>query len=92
MISLMNFTTLAAVIEVIDFTLIHFVNLSTTTKMCVNPPLTFLNGPTMLVTFGDVSNYCTKTLVVEVVDFSRPYQVFLGWSCYVKFMAIPSYA
>jgi hypothetical protein len=46
----------------------------------------------MLVTFGDVSNYCTKTLVVEVVDFSRPYQVFLGWSCYVKFMAIPSYA
>jgi hypothetical protein len=29
-----------------SFTSIHFVNLSTTIKMCVNPPLTFLNGPT----------------------------------------------
>jgi hypothetical protein len=26
--------------------LIHFVNLSTATKMCVNPPLAFLKGPT----------------------------------------------
>jgi hypothetical protein len=46
MISLMNSTTLAAVIEAADFTLIHFVNLSTATKMRANPPLAFLNGPT----------------------------------------------
>jgi hypothetical protein len=26
--------------------LIHFVNLSTATKMCVYPPLAFLKGPT----------------------------------------------
>jgi hypothetical protein len=45
MISLMNSTTLDIVIEAADFTLIHFVNLSTVTKMCVNPPLAFLNGP-----------------------------------------------
>jgi hypothetical protein len=46
MLYLMNSTTLAAVIEAASFTLIHFVNLSTATKMCVNPPLAFLNGPT----------------------------------------------
>jgi hypothetical protein len=46
MISLMNSTGLAVVLEVAGFTLIHFVNLSTTMKMCVNPPLAFLNGPT----------------------------------------------
>jgi hypothetical protein len=28
----------------------------------------------------------------EEVDFSGPYHVILGLSCYVKFMAIPSYA
>jgi hypothetical protein len=39
-----------------------------------------------------VSNYCTETLAFEVVDFSRSYHVILGWSCYVKFMVIPSYA
>jgi hypothetical protein len=38
-----------------------------------------------------VSNYCTETLVFEVVNFSRPYHVILGWLCYVKFMATPSY-
>jgi hypothetical protein len=37
---------LAAVIEAAGFTLIHFVNLSITMKMCVNPPLDFLRGPT----------------------------------------------
>jgi hypothetical protein len=37
---------LVAVIEVAGFTSIHFVNLSTAMKMCVKPPLTFLNGPT----------------------------------------------
>jgi hypothetical protein len=46
MISLMNSTGLAVVMEVAGFTLIHFVNLSTAMKMCVNPPLAFLNGPT----------------------------------------------
>jgi hypothetical protein len=44
------------------------------------------------VTFGDVSNYCIETLAFEVVDFSRPYHIILGRSCYVKFMSIPSYA
>jgi hypothetical protein len=46
MIYLMNSTGLAAVIEATYFTSIHFVNLSTAIKMCVNPPLAFLNGPT----------------------------------------------
>jgi hypothetical protein len=46
MISLMNSTVLAAVIEATCFTLIYFVNLSTATKMCVNPPLIFLKGLT----------------------------------------------
>jgi hypothetical protein len=43
-------------------------------------------------TFKDASNYYTKTLTFKVVDFFRPYHIILGWSCYVKFMAIPSYA
>jgi hypothetical protein len=38
-----------------------------------------------------VSNYRTKTIAFEVVDFSGPYDIILGWPCYVKFMAIPSY-
>jgi hypothetical protein len=38
-----------------------------------------------------VSNYRTEALAFDVVDFSRPYHVILGWPCYVKFMAIPSY-
>jgi hypothetical protein len=46
MISLMNSTALATVIEATGFTSIHFVNFSTATKICVNPPLAFLNGPT----------------------------------------------
>jgi hypothetical protein len=46
MISLMNSTTLAAIMEATGFTSIHFVNLSTVTKMCVNPHLAFLKGPT----------------------------------------------
>jgi hypothetical protein len=50
-----------------------------------------LGQVTLLMTFGDVSNYRTETLTFEVVDFSGPYQVILGWPCYVKFMAIPSY-
>jgi hypothetical protein len=46
MISLMNSTDLAAMIGVVGYTLIHFVNLSTSTKICVNPPLASLNRPT----------------------------------------------
>jgi hypothetical protein len=46
MIFLMNSTALAAIMEAAGFTLIHFVNLSTAIKMCVNPPLAFLNIPT----------------------------------------------
>jgi hypothetical protein len=46
MISLMNSTALATAMEAAGFALMHFVNLSTATKICVNPPLAFLNGPT----------------------------------------------
>jgi hypothetical protein len=46
MISLINSTTLAAVIEAVGFTSIHFMNLSTTMKICVNSPLAFLKEPT----------------------------------------------
>jgi hypothetical protein len=46
MISLMNSTAFAAVIEAVGFILIDFVNLSTAMKICVNPPLAFLNRPT----------------------------------------------
>jgi hypothetical protein len=44
------------------------------------------------VTFGNASNYHTKMLTFEVVDFSGPYHIILGWLCYVKVMTIPSYA
>jgi hypothetical protein len=46
MISLINSIALAAIIEVAGFTSIHFVNVSTAMKICVNPPLVFLKGPT----------------------------------------------
>jgi hypothetical protein len=51
-----------------------------------------LRRVTLPVTYGDASNYRIETLTFEVVYFSGPYQVILGWSCYVKFMANPSYA
>jgi hypothetical protein len=51
-----------------------------------------LGWVTLPVTFGDVSNYRTQTLVFEVVDFSGPYHIILRQPCYVKFMAIPSCA
>lgn len=44
------------------------------------------------VTFGNADNYRTETLTFEVVDFTGPYHIILGRPCYVKFMAIPSYA
>jgi hypothetical protein len=43
------------------------------------------------VAFRDVIYYCTDMLVFEVVDFSSPYHIILGWHSYVKFMVIPSY-
>jgi hypothetical protein len=46
MISKMNSTTLAAIMEAVGFALIHLVDLSTTMKMCVNPPLAFFNSLT----------------------------------------------
>jgi hypothetical protein len=42
----MNSTALATVIKAAGFTSIHFANLSTVMKMCVNQPLDFLNRPT----------------------------------------------
>jgi hypothetical protein len=51
-----------------------------------------LGQVTLPVTFGDVSNYRTEMLTFKVVDFFGPYHVILGRSCYVKIMAIPSYA
>jgi hypothetical protein len=47
---------------------------------------------TLPVTFVDVSNYRTKTLAFDVVDFSGPYHIIVGRPCYIKFMVIPSYA
>jgi hypothetical protein len=44
------------------------------------------------VTFGDARNYRTETLAFKVVNFSGPYHIILEQPCYVKFMAIPSYA
>jgi hypothetical protein len=43
-------------------------------------------------TFRDASNNHTEMHAFEVVDFSGPYHIILGRSCYVKFKAIPSYA
>jgi hypothetical protein len=56
MISLINSTAMSDVMEAVGFTSIYFVNLSTTMKMCVNPPA-FLKGPTKsspLVEKGEV--------------------------------------
>jgi hypothetical protein len=52
-------------------------------------PLRRINRP---ITSRVTSNYRTEMLAFEVVDFSGPYHVILGWLCYVKFMTIPSYA
>jgi hypothetical protein len=49
-----------------------------------------LGRVTLLVTFGDASNYRTEMLAFEVVDFSGTYYIMLGRPCYVKSMAIPS--
>jgi hypothetical protein len=46
MISLMNSTDFAVVMEAAGFASTHFVNLSIAMKMCVNPPFALLKGPT----------------------------------------------
>jgi hypothetical protein len=51
-----------------------------------------LGWVTVPATFRDESNYRTETLVFEVVNFFGSFHVILGWPCYVKFMAITSYA
>jgi hypothetical protein len=51
-----------------------------------------LRRVTLSVIFGDASNYYTEMLMFEVFDFSGPYHIILRWSCYDKFMDIPSYA
>jgi hypothetical protein len=51
-----------------------------------------LGWVTLPVTFGDASNYHTKMLAFQVVYFFGPYHVILWWPCYVKFMAIHSWA
>jgi hypothetical protein len=43
------------------------------------------------ITFGDLSNFRTKTLTFEVVGFYGTYHATLGCQCYVKFMAAPNY-
>jgi hypothetical protein len=41
--------------------------------------------------FGYVRNFRTKTLIFEVVGFSRTYHAILGRPAYAKFMAVPNY-
>ena len=45
----------------------------------------------LLVTFGDPTNYRTKTLTFEVVGFHGTYHAILGRPCYAKFMVVPNY-
>ena len=45
----------------------------------------------LLVTFGDPTNYRTKTLTFEVVGFHGTYHAILGRPCYAKFMAVLNY-
>ena len=41
--------------------------------------------------FGDRSNFRSKALTFEVVDFLGSYHAILGRPCYAKFMAVPNY-
>ena len=43
------------------------------------------------VTFGNPSNYRTKTLTFEVVGFPPVYHAILGRPCYTKFIAVSNY-
>ncbi|XP_066361104.1 uncharacterized protein [Miscanthus floridulus] len=42
------------------------------------------------ITFGDQSNYRTKTLTFDIVGFPLAFHAILGRPCYAKFMAIPN--
>jgi hypothetical protein len=68
MISEMNSTALAAIMEVVGFALIHLVNLSTSTKICVNPSLAFLNGPTRSSPHEDVFLTSKKLAPVSMMN------------------------
>jgi hypothetical protein len=41
--------------------------------------------------FGDMRNFCTKTLTFELVGFSGTYHAILGRPTYAKFMAVSNY-
>jgi hypothetical protein len=43
------------------------------------------------ITFGDKSNFRTKTLTFEVVGFHGTYHAILGQPYYAKFMDVPNY-
>ncbi|XP_039787169.1 uncharacterized protein LOC120653507 [Panicum virgatum] len=43
------------------------------------------------VTFGSRTNYRTKTLSFEVVDWKGTYNTILGRPAYAKIMAVPNY-
>jgi hypothetical protein len=43
------------------------------------------------ITFGDRNNFCTETLIFEVVDFEGSYHAILKRPSYAKFMAVPNY-
>ncbi|XP_066365645.1 uncharacterized protein [Miscanthus floridulus] len=43
------------------------------------------------ICFGTPSNYYKEVLTFEVVGFKGTYHVILGWPCYAKFMAVPTY-
>ncbi|XP_066344228.1 uncharacterized protein [Miscanthus floridulus] len=45
----------------------------------------------MPITFGNLTNYRTETLMFEVVGFHVTYHMILGRPYYAKFMAIPNY-
>jgi hypothetical protein len=41
--------------------------------------------------FGNRTNFRTKTLIFEAVDFEGSYHTILGHLCYAKFIAVPNY-
>jgi hypothetical protein len=43
------------------------------------------------VTFGDVRNFRTETLTIDMVGFSGMYHAILGRLAYAKFMTMPNY-
>jgi hypothetical protein len=43
------------------------------------------------IMFGDLQNFRTETLTVEVVGFSGTYHAILGRPAYAKFMVVPNY-